>query len=131
MKAKEIERHFRTGERIIARGSATRDLYVIRSGEVRVGDGPGAEPLLLGPGDLFGELAAILGEPHPHDVFADGDVTLLVLDVELLNRLCATCPEFGFRLIRHLAQRIASPDSTPTQAPRTEPGNPEIGRAHV
>lgn len=127
MKAKELERQFRTGERIVARGSATRELYVIRSGEVRVGDaGPGSQPLLLGPGDIFGELAAILGEPHPNDVFADGDVTVLAIDVELLNRLCAECPEFGFRLIRHLAQRIASPDPTPTQGPRTEPGNPAV-----
>lgn len=128
MKAKEIERHFGTGERIVARGSATRELYVIRSGEVRVGDGPGEQPLLLGPGDMFGELVAILGEPHRHDVFADGDVSVLALDLELLNRLCATCPEFAFRLMRHLAQRIASPDPAPTEAPRTEPGNPAVAR---
>ncbi len=128
MKPKEIERQFATGERIVARGSATRELYLIKSGEVRIGDGPGAQPLLLGPGDMFGELVAILGEPHANDVFADGDVSLLALDLELLNRLCASCPEFAFRLIRHLAQRIASPDPTPTQAPRTEPGNPAVAR---
>ncbi len=87
-----------------------------------------SQPLLLGPGDVFGEIAAILGEPHPHEAVADGDVTLLALDLELLNRLCSGCPEFAFRLIRHLAQRIVSPDPTPTQPPRTEPANPAVSR---
>jgi CRP-like cAMP-binding protein len=128
VKSKDLERHFAPGERIVARGSAARELFVIRSGEVRLG-GPEIErPLLLGPGDMFGEISAILGEPQPLDATADGEVTVLVLDVAQLNRLCSECPEFSTRLIRHLAQRIASPDPQPGEAAPLASRSPELAR---
>lgn len=109
MKPSEIERRYAAGEAIVERGSASRELYVIRSGEVRL---EGADPeraLLLGPGEMFGEISTILGEPNSASAVADSDVTLIVLDVGLLNRLCIENADFSFRLIRHLAQRVASP----------------------
>ncbi len=128
MNPKELERQFAPGERIVAHGSAVRELYVIQSGEVRLGALESERPLLLGPGDLFGEVAAILGEPQPLDATADGEVTLLALDVAALNRLCSECPEFALRLIRHLAQRISSPDPAPGDAPPLATPTPELAR---
>lgn len=92
------------------RGSTERVLFVIRSGEVRLEAGDQERTLLLGPGELFGEIAAILGEPMAIRAVADSDVTVLALDLELLNRLCGENADFSFRLIRHLAQRVATPE---------------------
>jgi CRP-like cAMP-binding protein len=128
VKSKELERQFAPGEQIVARGSASRELYVIRSGEVRLGAPDSERPLLLGPGELFGEITAILGEPQPLDATADGEVTVLVLDLLALNRLCSECPEFSLRLIRHLAQRISSPDPAPGDAPALTAPSPELAR---
>jgi CRP-like cAMP-binding protein len=129
VKSKDLERHFAPGERIVAHGSAARELYVIRSGEVRLGGPENERPLLLGPGDMFGEISAILGEPQPLDATADGEVTVLVLDTAQLNRLTTECPEFSARLIRHLAQRIASPDPAPGDAaPLASARSPELAR---
>jgi CRP-like cAMP-binding protein len=127
VRSKELERRFGQGERIVAHGSAVRELFVIRSGEVRLG-AQGERPLLLGPGDVFGEVAAILGEPQPQDAVADGDVVVLALDLPSLNRLCAECPEFSLRLIRHLAQRISSPDPSPADQPPLAVRTPELTR---
>jgi CRP-like cAMP-binding protein len=128
VRSKEIERHFAPGERIVAHGSAVRELFVIRSGEVRLGAPDGERPLLLGPGDVFGEIAAILGEPQPQDAIADGDVVVLALDLPALNRLASECPEFALRLIRHLAQRISSPDPAPGDSQPLAAPSPELAR---
>ncbi len=110
MKPPDIEREFSAGERIVERGSAQRELYVIRSGEVRLEAAQGARTLLLGAGDVFGELSAILGEPQRCDAIADSDVVVLAVDLPLLNRLCAENLEFTLRLVAHLAERVASAD---------------------
>jgi CRP-like cAMP-binding protein len=51
------------------------------------------------------------------------DVVLLALDVPLLNRLCAESQEFAFRLIRHLAQRVAAAEPQGGEPPETREGH--------
>ncbi len=128
MKPSKIERRYAAQDAIVERGSTSRELFVIRSGEVRL---EGADPersLLLGPGDLFGEIAAILGEPNSARAVAESDVTVLVLDVPLLNQLCAENADFSFRLIRHLAERLASPGES---VPGFEPSEDLNGLARA
>jgi CRP-like cAMP-binding protein len=110
LKPAEIERQYEAGEIIVERGSTERVLYVIRSGEVRLEAGDQERTLLLGQGELFGEIGAILGEPMSIRAVADSDVTVLAIELDLLNRLCGENADFSFRLIRHLAQRVATPE---------------------
>ncbi len=128
MKPSEIERRYAAQEAIVERGSTSRELYVIRSGEVRL---EGADPersLLLGPGDMFGEIAAILGEPNSARAVAESEVTVVVIGVPLLNRLCVENADFSFRLIRHLAERVANPGES---APNLEPSDDLSGLAQA
>src|SRR5262245_53914868 len=100
MESKEVERRYRSGERIVERGSAGRELFILREGTVLLDESADDPARLLGPGDLFGEAAALLGRPHPAHATAEGDVVVLAIDVPTLHRLCAE-PEFAVRLIRH------------------------------
>ncbi len=88
---REIERlssqcepaRFQGGAQIIRRGDPGDAMYIIQSGECRVPitDERGREKFVarLGPGEFFGEMALLTGEPRNADVYADGDVSCLVI----------------------------------------------------
>src|SRR5262245_15396714 len=104
MKGAELERSLGQGEQIFARGSTPRELYIVRSGRVRLSAGEGSPDRLRRAGELFGELSAILGTPSPYSAEALEPSAVLVLPLPLMNRLCTGCPEFSMRLITHLAR---------------------------
>lgn len=108
MKPEELERQYSPGQHILERGAEARELYVVRSGSVILDAGDGSEPRLIGPGTVFGEFGAVLGEPSPYRAEADSEVTLLALDTGIVNRLCREKAEFSMRLIRHLADELAA-----------------------
>ena len=56
------------GERIIRKGDAADAVYFISTGEVEVG--VSGRRIKLGPGDFFGEMAIISGQPRSADVTA-------------------------------------------------------------
>jgi CRP-like cAMP-binding protein len=80
----------------------SRDLYVVLSGAVAiVVDGESVRA--LGPGEFFGELAAIdwgagFGRTRSATVTATEPTRLLVLDWVLVNWLMKAAPAFGERL---------------------------------
>ena len=127
MKPEDIEQRYTKGQTIVERGSRERVLYVVRTGNVLVHVAEGQAPYLLGPGDMFGEAPAILGRPSPVRAEAEGDTSVLALDVSLLNVLVRENAEFSFRLISALAERVgnareeASAESVPIdgEPPRT------------
>jgi len=108
MKPEDIEHRYTKGQTIVERGSRERVLYVVRSGNVLVHVAEGQAPYLLGPGDMFGEAPAILGRASPVRAEAEGDTSVLALDVSLLNVLVRENAEFSFRLIQSLAERIGN-----------------------
>lgn len=120
MKPEEIEHHFAAGERIVEPQSQGQRAYVVRSGTVRIEGRASGEDECLGPGDLFGAVATILGEPYGFLAVAESDVEILLVEIDVLNSLCAESPEFAMRLIRHLAGRVVSA-SSPVTAPRVAP----------
>jgi CRP-like cAMP-binding protein len=107
MKTEDIEQRYTKGQTIVDRGARERVLYVVRSGNVLVHVAEGQAPYLLGPGDMFGEAPAILGRPSPVRAEAEGDTSILALDVSLLNVLVRENAEFSFRLIQLLAERVS------------------------
>jgi serine/threonine-protein kinase len=99
---------FRAGERIIAEGDPGDSAYMIVSGKCRavraVGDGQ--ETLaVMGPGDVFGEMALLLEEPRAATVEAVDTVTVLVLDKATMTEGLGIDGWTG-ALVRALAQRF-------------------------
>jgi selenocysteine lyase/cysteine desulfurase len=90
------ERLVLQGERVVEQWASSRDLFVVLSGEVAV-RADGRPVATLGPGDFFGEIAALdwgasYGRLRTADVAAVEPTRLLVLDWELVQSLTRSVP---------------------------------------
>jgi CRP-like cAMP-binding protein len=86
-------------------------MYVVRSGCVRViKEAHGRRRIVarLGPGEFFGEMAAITGRARSATVEVVEDAELLKIPAEKLQEMVTGAGEIAIRLIRHLAERIES-----------------------
>jgi putative ABC transport system ATP-binding protein len=71
-------RQYMPGEIIIREGEVGEELFLISEGEVEI-DREGREVARLGPGDFFGELALMSGNPRNANVIASRPVDTYVL----------------------------------------------------
>src|SRR3954453_10076848 len=98
------------GEAVVTRWQGTRHFYAIVSGEAEVRSD--REVLReLGPGDHFGELAALdwgagFGYARTADVVATSPLRLLVLPASGLNELVRRAPELDRRLRAAARERL-------------------------
>ena len=101
----------KSGEILYSAGDAGDALYIIVDGIVRVFLRPGGQSLeiaCLGPGDWFGELALLTGEPRTTDAEAQTDLILLKLSRNNFNQLIKKYPSLGVSLAGLLAAKLAS-----------------------
>jgi hypothetical protein len=98
------------GEAIVRQWDPTREFYVVLEGtaEVRTAERFLAE---LGPGDFFGELAALewgasFGYPRLASVIATSPARLLVLPGASFNTLVRDVPGFGDRIRSAVRERL-------------------------
>ena len=77
---------YRAGETILSDGSKTGRLLVLKSGKVAVLKHSSVLARVDQPGAVFGELAALLDQPHMADVRALQDSDFHVADVKLLEQ---------------------------------------------
>ena len=99
------------GEAIVEQWQVNRDLYVVLDGEVEV-TADGETLTTCGPGDFFGELAAIdwgagFGRTRSATVTATKPTRLLVLDWELVNFLMQVDAPFADQLEKASRERLA------------------------
>jgi aromatic-L-amino-acid/L-tryptophan decarboxylase len=101
------------GETVVRRFESGRDFYVVLAGRavVHVGERHGVRE--LGPGDFFGELAALdwgadYGYPRLATVVADTDLRLAKLTAETLRALMRSVPEVDAAIRHAAAERLAT-----------------------
>src|SRR5678816_4255042 len=86
-----MEEAFERGKRIFQYGEVGDKLYVIVEGKVRISrevSGMGEEALaVLGPGEVFGEMALLDETPRSADATAHESVRLLVITKEAFDDL--------------------------------------------
>lgn len=103
------EKTFAAGETIIYRGDPGYSLFIILGGSVLVTliNDEGIEYAIntQGPGDNFGEMALMTGEPRSANVKAVSDVRLAELAQESFFELISTYPKLEDGFLRQLAQR--------------------------
>jgi len=103
------ERTLDPGETVFDAGDRGENLYVIQSGEVEITrDGAAGHRSVarLGPGDFFGELSVVAGQPRNARAVAVKATRVLELDRLTLESMCVGQPEIALRMIRILVARL-------------------------
>jgi CRP/FNR family transcriptional regulator, cyclic AMP receptor protein len=102
--------------RVFVEGQPGDELYIILAGKVKIhyGTADGRETLLavLGPADMFGELALFDPGPRTSTVTAVTEVHAVTMDRRALRSWIAERPEIAERLLRVLARRLRRTDDT-------------------
>jgi CRP/FNR family transcriptional regulator, cyclic AMP receptor protein len=95
---------------IFNEGDAGTAWYMIVKGRVKISksspDGKERTLVLLGPGDVFGELALIDGEPRSADAVVAEDSELLVVSREEFLTFVMDQPQVAMSLLVVLSQRL-------------------------
>ena len=107
-------RVYRTGETIIERGDDSQDVYFLVAGTVHVmnfaASGRFVAYGVLGPGEFFGELAAIDGRPRSATVVADGPCRVAILPAREFGLLVTSNHDIALALLKRLADVIRTCD---------------------
>jgi len=96
---------FKAGDIIFREGDNALDLFVIKSGQVRIqiGNRTVAE---LAPDTIFGEMALIDDEPRSATAVALTDVVLVPVSEKQFLFMVSQTPYFALKVMRVLATRL-------------------------
>lgn len=106
------------GASVFLAGEPGDCMYIIKSGIVKVVsyyEGEERFILYLGPGDFFGEGAALFGGNHSASVFVVLDAELLLLSHEDVTALMQQFPAMGLSIIHALHERLRLSLRSPIQ----------------
>lgn len=96
------------GQIIFREGQPGDSLYLVHTGQVRVlkdfGEGPTAVAS-LGPGQAFGEMSPLLGQPRSATIQVEDDAQLLEIQAPVLRQLLERHPTFLEALSRLMEER--------------------------
>lgn len=104
-------RRYLSNEFVMRRGDEGSELYVIESGRVSVSVGADGEPeriiCHLGPGEFFGEMSLLLGEPRNATIRAVQECELLVVDKPAMAAVFERTPDLTARVSELVERRRA------------------------
>jgi len=102
----------RKGQMILGTGDSSREVFIVQEGRLQVllYAVNGREITLrdLGPGQLFGELAAIDGEARSASIVAATDARLLAIPDDVFRTAVATSPAAAEWMLRRLTAQVRS-----------------------
>jgi len=104
-------RSFKAGGVIFREGDAANELFVIKSGQVRIQIG-NRTVTELGQESIFGEMALIDNEPRSATATAITDVELVPVSEKQFLFLVSQTPYFALKVMRVLAQRLRVTNKT-------------------
>lgn len=97
----------RKGQLLIERGQPGMGLFLVEEGTVSV-EIDGGDPIELGPGDFFGEIAVLTDHHRTARVRAVTEVKTLAIARKDLFDLLEEHPEVAVVMLREVARRLAS-----------------------
>jgi CRP/FNR family cyclic AMP-dependent transcriptional regulator len=107
-----IETQFlKAGSVIFREGDEAKELFVIKSGQVRIQIG-NRTVTELGQDSIFGEMALIDSEPRSATAVAVTDVELVPVTEKQFLFLVSQTPHFALKVMRVLAQRLRVTNKT-------------------
>lgn len=105
-------RAYQMGEKLFEEGQAGKAVFIIKSGKVELSrqtsDGPPRKLGILGPGQMFGEMALLeqMNRTATATVVEDGEIYLLY--TASLEALIRHHPRIGVRLLRNMAIMLSA-----------------------
>lgn len=102
-------RDFPAGAVVFEEGDPGSRMYVIQSGEVRILKHVGAREIelaRLGPGEAFGEMALLEGQPRSATAVVATAARILEIDEDAFAELVKRNGEIALRLLRRLSARL-------------------------
>jgi len=106
-------RTFRPGDVVFSAGDQGKDAYFVYYGKIGIYiPAAGTESAIasLGPGEVFGEMAHILGENRTATARAEEESAVLELPPTVFEQYLATHPDAARQLISALSERLKSTD---------------------
>lgn len=108
IKTPEVER-YSDGQVIITEGVLSNRAYIINSGRVRISkrvNNKSVTVVMLGEGDIFGEMGLFQEAVRYASAIAVGDVELGVIDKKRFNDLLGRCPDEMKVIINAVLDRL-------------------------
>jgi CRP/FNR family transcriptional regulator, cyclic AMP receptor protein len=103
-------RTFRPGEAIFHRDDPGQVLYVIKDGRVRIrltsAEGQEVALAVFGPGESFGEMAILDGQPRSADAIAIDKVEVYTLQRQDFVQVIRNHPDIAIHVMKLLSERI-------------------------
>lgn len=103
------ERHFKRGTLMFIEGESSYEMFIIRSGKVRVLKQEGEcsiELAVLGPGSVLGELSLLDHQPRSATAQVIEDTVATVVDEELFSRTMNKVPSWLNTMIQLVVKRL-------------------------
>jgi CRP/FNR family transcriptional regulator, cyclic AMP receptor protein len=104
-------RYFKAGSTVFREGDEADELFVIKSGKVRIQIG-NRTLTELGPDTIFGEMALIDNEPRSATAIAVTDVELVPVGEKQFLFLVSQTPYVALKVMRVLVQRLRATNKT-------------------
>ena len=91
------------GDRVLKKGGVARNMFVVLEGNLEVRD---EDTLIrvLSPGDVFGEMAFLLGQPRAADVYAANEGRILSLSEGTLRKSISSDPAVAATLLLNISK---------------------------
>ena len=109
----QLGREYSDGEVVFWEGEEGKTMYVIQRGCVRIskitGEGD-ATVEMLGPGDVFGEMALFAKQPRSTSATVMENSQILSIDKEKFFKTIARDPTIAFNLLKVMSDRLRAKD---------------------
>jgi CRP/FNR family transcriptional regulator, cyclic AMP receptor protein len=93
------------GEFLFQKGDPAQHMYVVKSGELQIGDGNAIYETVM-PGGIIGEMALVDGAPRSASVKALKPCEVIAVDQKRFLFMIQQTPFFAIRLMRVITQRL-------------------------
>ena len=101
------------GTTIFRTGDAAEHLYVVQEGKVEIKVG-GGTVAIVGPGEIFGEMAMIDGSARSADAVAAEESVVVPVDKKRFDYLITETPFFARTVMNVLVERLRDANSSCT-----------------
>jgi len=102
-------RHFAAGQCVFREGDSGSEMYVVRSGRIRICTQVGDTELtlaVLGPGETFGEMALLEQQTRSAGAIAAEETDLVVVPEDAFEQMLKERPDIAVRLLKKLSARL-------------------------